>query len=134
MPPIMHQVETLSCGIPLLVARLGDRRRLERSWMGWRAWLADRCVARADAQLECHEQVKEELERTQSLLQEALLRQEQLAAQQLVMESQMQQLQDGDGKELLADNVQDGLNGGDGFTGGRNSDAGWEPSRRTTAK
>ena len=30
------QVGTLSAGMPAVVAALGDRRRLERAWLGWR--------------------------------------------------------------------------------------------------
>lgn len=50
------QVEGLTAALPLWVSNIGDRRRLERGWLGWRLWAvagreerADDAVARAQA-------------------------------------------------------------------------------------
>ena len=101
--PPPPQVETLSSGIPLLVARLGDRRRLERSWMGWRGWISDQRVRGVEAQLEEQGKLKEELEYLHMLLEEQQLKQQIEAQQSLDHQRLALMPSEGGGLDLLAD-------------------------------
>ncbi len=46
------QAETISASLPLWVAKIGDRRRLERAWLGWRLAVVDENMIRAEEQME----------------------------------------------------------------------------------
>ena len=95
------QMETLSSGIPLLVARLGNRRRLERSWMGWRGWMVEQRLKAVETQLEEHGRFREELEYMHMLWEEAQLK-EQIKEQQGTGHQALPPSADPDGQDTMA--------------------------------
>ena len=46
---IILQTELITASLPLWVAKLGDRRRLERAWLGWRLCVAGQQIDKAEA-------------------------------------------------------------------------------------
>ncbi|GAX76311.1 hypothetical protein CEUSTIGMA_g3757.t1 [Chlamydomonas eustigma] len=60
--------ERLSQSVPLLVTKIGDRRRVERAWLSWRMWLNDRHVLRVEGKLEDQQELQAEVQQLRQLV------------------------------------------------------------------
>ncbi|KAG1669830.1 hypothetical protein FOA52_001660 [Chlamydomonas sp. UWO 241] len=117
-----NRAEQLSGAVPLLVARIGDRRREERAWTAWRLWLARRRLLRAEAQVGDHEELLEQRDALQRELSEA----------RGAHEAQMQELREAYARKESAGTRGGGGGGGDAPAGAATG-GGATPRTATTA-